>query len=195
MLTHRDINPQAPVHFLVIPKNRDGLTQLSKSSERHEPLLGHLLHVASKVALQGSHACASPCLVVLWVKCNIQQHCSFLTSACLYTAEGCDQGFRTVINDGAQGCKSAAAAPNKLSFVLLCLALCCALPAWRAMQFELVLHRNLRLLLRSVMFMHCELQSVKVVLRPAVRCRSVSISPACACLWWQAARVASLLVC
>ena len=50
----RDINPQAPVHFLVIPKDRDGLTQLSKATDRHEKLLGHLLHVASKVALQGN---------------------------------------------------------------------------------------------------------------------------------------------
>ena len=44
---------QAPVHFLVIPKKRDGLTQLSKSEERHEGLLGHLLYVAGKVAKQG----------------------------------------------------------------------------------------------------------------------------------------------
>lgn len=49
----RDINPQAPVHFLVIPKDRDGLTQLAKCTDRHESLLGHLIHVASKVALQG----------------------------------------------------------------------------------------------------------------------------------------------
>lgn len=44
---------QAPVHFLVIPKHKNGLTQLSKSNQGHEPLLGHLLVVASKVALQG----------------------------------------------------------------------------------------------------------------------------------------------
>ena len=55
-LAFRDINPQAPVHFLVIPKHRDGLTQLSKSEERHEQLLGHLLVVASKVAKQGAFA-------------------------------------------------------------------------------------------------------------------------------------------
>ncbi|KAB5532261.1 hypothetical protein DKX38_018931 [Salix brachista] len=30
VLAFRDINPQAPVHVLVIPKNRDGLTQLGK---------------------------------------------------------------------------------------------------------------------------------------------------------------------
>lgn len=29
-LAFEDINPQAPVHFLVIPKKLDGLTQLSK---------------------------------------------------------------------------------------------------------------------------------------------------------------------
>jgi len=44
---------QAPTHFLVIPKERDGLTQLSKATESQEQLLGHLLLVASKVAKQG----------------------------------------------------------------------------------------------------------------------------------------------
>ena len=48
----RDINPQAPVHFLVIPKRRDGLTRLQSIEERHEQLLGHLLVVASRVARQ-----------------------------------------------------------------------------------------------------------------------------------------------
>lgn len=52
-LAFRDINPQAPVHFLVIPKHVDGLTQLSKGTERHAQLLGHLLLVASKLAKQG----------------------------------------------------------------------------------------------------------------------------------------------
>ena len=62
-LAFRDINPQAPVHFLVIPKHRDGLTQLSKSEERHEQLLGHLLVVASKVAKQGVLLHARTCCV------------------------------------------------------------------------------------------------------------------------------------
>ena len=30
VLAFRDINPQAPVHVLVIPKLRDGLTELGK---------------------------------------------------------------------------------------------------------------------------------------------------------------------
>ena len=35
-----DVAPQAPTHFLVIPKHRDGLTQLSKAEERHKEILG-----------------------------------------------------------------------------------------------------------------------------------------------------------
>ncbi|KXZ52089.1 hypothetical protein GPECTOR_10g1112 [Gonium pectorale] len=50
-LAFRDISPQAPVHFLVIPKNRSGLTRLSKATEEHKALLGHLLFVAQKVAM------------------------------------------------------------------------------------------------------------------------------------------------
>lgn len=52
-LAFKDINPQAPVHFLVIPKHRDGLTQLAAAEERHEKILGHLVFVATKVAKQG----------------------------------------------------------------------------------------------------------------------------------------------
>jgi histidine triad (HIT) family protein len=49
-LAFHDVNPQAPVHMLVIPKSRDGLTQLSKAEERHESILGHLLFVAKQIA-------------------------------------------------------------------------------------------------------------------------------------------------
>ena len=51
-LAFRDVSPQAPVHFLVIPKHRSGLTQLSRATPAHEPLLGHLLAVAATVAKQ-----------------------------------------------------------------------------------------------------------------------------------------------
>ncbi|KAM7314323.1 histidine triad nucleotide-binding protein 1 [Ixodes scapularis] len=43
-----DINPQAPVHFLVIPKK--AISQLSTAAEADKPLLGHLMYVAQKVA-------------------------------------------------------------------------------------------------------------------------------------------------
>lgn len=32
VLAFRDISPQAPVHIIIIPKLRDGLTQLAKAS-------------------------------------------------------------------------------------------------------------------------------------------------------------------
>jgi len=52
VLAFRDISPQGPVHIILIPKVRDGLTQLSKAEDRHEQVLGHLLVTAAKVARQ-----------------------------------------------------------------------------------------------------------------------------------------------
>jgi histidine triad (HIT) family protein len=74
-LAFRDVNPVAPVHILVVPKERSGLTSLSQASldtaSTHQALLGHLLLVASQVG----------------------------------RAE-CPNGFRIVINDGADGAQS-----------------------------------------------------------------------------------------
>eukprot|EP00929_Paragymnodinium_shiwhaense_P058306 TRINITY_DN29188_c0_g1_i1.p1 TRINITY_DN29188_c0_g1~~TRINITY_DN29188_c0_g1_i1.p1 ORF type:complete len:444 (+),score=122.49 TRINITY_DN29188_c0_g1_i1:89-1420(+) len=44
----KDINPAAPVHLLVIPKRREGLTQLRNAVADHDYILGHLLRVASE---------------------------------------------------------------------------------------------------------------------------------------------------
>ncbi|MDF1628869.1 MAG: histidine triad nucleotide-binding protein [Alcanivoracaceae bacterium] len=49
-LAFRDINAQAPVHFLVIPKKP--IAKLSDASAEDQALLGHLLLVANKVATQ-----------------------------------------------------------------------------------------------------------------------------------------------
>jgi histidine triad (HIT) family protein len=49
-LAFRDIQPQAPVHILVIP--REPLVSLAEAGEEHGPLLGHLLLVAAQVARQ-----------------------------------------------------------------------------------------------------------------------------------------------
>ncbi|GAB0099288.1 histidine triad nucleotide-binding protein 1 [Sergentomyia squamirostris] len=43
-LAFNDIAPQAPVHFLVIPKQRIAMLELAKESD--EKLLGHLMQVA-----------------------------------------------------------------------------------------------------------------------------------------------------
>ncbi|KAG2320591.1 hypothetical protein Bca52824_013804 [Brassica carinata] len=72
VLAFKDINPQAPVHVLVIPKLRDGLTTLGKAEPRHVEVLGQLLH-ASKIVAE---------------------------------KEGIVDGFRVVINNGAEGCQS-----------------------------------------------------------------------------------------
>ncbi|XP_016902373.2 14 kDa zinc-binding protein isoform X3 [Cucumis melo] len=50
VLAFRDINPQAPVHVLIIPKLRDGLTELGKAEARHGEILGRLLYAAKIVA-------------------------------------------------------------------------------------------------------------------------------------------------
>ncbi len=44
----RDLNPQAPVHILVIP--RKPIARLSEAAADDEALLGHLFRVATRVA-------------------------------------------------------------------------------------------------------------------------------------------------
>lgn len=54
VMAFNDINPQAPVHILVIPKKRDGLTRLSKAEERHKEILGHLMWAVSEIVRQNN---------------------------------------------------------------------------------------------------------------------------------------------
>jgi histidine triad (HIT) family protein len=49
-LAFRDINPQAPVHVLLVPKKP--LDMLTSAQEEDQALLGHLLLAAGKVARQ-----------------------------------------------------------------------------------------------------------------------------------------------
>ena len=44
----RDINPQAPTHLLVIP--REHLESLDDASQKDEALLGHLLRIGARMA-------------------------------------------------------------------------------------------------------------------------------------------------
>ena len=50
----RDINPQAPTHVLVIP--REHMESLDEASVRDEALLGHLLRVGARIANDEGHA-------------------------------------------------------------------------------------------------------------------------------------------
>lgn len=49
----RDINPQAPTHVLIVP--REHLESLDDASQRDELLLGHLLRVGARVANDAGH--------------------------------------------------------------------------------------------------------------------------------------------
>ena len=49
----RDINPQAPMHVLVIP--REHMESLDDASQREESLLGHLLRVGARIANEQGH--------------------------------------------------------------------------------------------------------------------------------------------
>ncbi len=47
-LAFKDVNPQAPVHILVIPKK--AITKLSDADPEDQALLGHLLLIVKRVA-------------------------------------------------------------------------------------------------------------------------------------------------
>jgi len=49
-LAFRDINPQAPVHILLIPKKE--IAKLNDAKRDDQALLGHLLLAANKIARQ-----------------------------------------------------------------------------------------------------------------------------------------------
>ncbi len=55
----KDIAPCAPTHIVLVPKHRDGLSQLQHAEERHKALLGHLMwaaaHIAKQEGLQGGY--------------------------------------------------------------------------------------------------------------------------------------------
>ncbi|MBA2962548.1 MULTISPECIES: histidine triad nucleotide-binding protein [Ramlibacter] len=50
ILAFHDIHPWAPVHFLMIPKQH--LPSLAQVTEQHAPMLGRMLALAPKLALQ-----------------------------------------------------------------------------------------------------------------------------------------------
>lgn len=51
-MAFRDVAPVAKTHFLVIPKDRKGLSQLCKADDSHAAMLGHLMVTVAKVAKQ-----------------------------------------------------------------------------------------------------------------------------------------------
>lgn len=49
VLAFRDIQPQAPIHILIVPKNR--IETLNAIDQDDEGLLGHMVYVAKQVAV------------------------------------------------------------------------------------------------------------------------------------------------
>lgn len=47
-LAFRDVNPQAPIHILIVPKKP--IPKLVEASQADQPLLGHLLLAANRIA-------------------------------------------------------------------------------------------------------------------------------------------------
>merc|ERR1711957_866950 len=54
VLAFKDINPQAPFHCLVIPKERNGLTRLIRAEEKNAEVLGHMMVVVAKIARENN---------------------------------------------------------------------------------------------------------------------------------------------
>ena len=50
LLAFKDINPQAPTHVLIIP--REHIEGLAALTERHTTLMGQVLHLANRLAKQ-----------------------------------------------------------------------------------------------------------------------------------------------
>lgn len=48
VVVFRDINPQAPVHLLVVPKKH--IAYLTDLAEKETPLMGHMVKVANQLA-------------------------------------------------------------------------------------------------------------------------------------------------
>lgn len=61
VLAFRDINPRAPVHFLIIPKKH--VQSLAQTTPEDEALLGKMLGLTRTLALQ--EGCVNGCRVVI----------------------------------------------------------------------------------------------------------------------------------
>nr|WP_202416950.1 histidine triad nucleotide-binding protein [Duganella qianjiadongensis] len=77
LLAFKDINPAAPVHLLVIPKQH--FATLSACTAEHAPLLGRMLALAPKLAAEFG--------------CGVQHAADGTPSA----------GYKTLINSGPDG--------------------------------------------------------------------------------------------
>ncbi len=76
LIAFHDINPAAPVHLLIVP--REHIPTLSDSSEKHQALLGKMMLLAPKLAEE-------------------------LGAGYRHTSDGPAGGFKTLFNTGPDG--------------------------------------------------------------------------------------------
>lgn len=76
MIAFHDINPAAPVHFLIVP--REHIPTLADSGQKHQALLGKMMLLAPKLAQE-------------------------LGAGYQSTADGPAGGFKTLFNTGPDG--------------------------------------------------------------------------------------------
>jgi diadenosine tetraphosphate (Ap4A) HIT family hydrolase/glutathione S-transferase len=65
VLAFTDIRPAAPAHVVVIPKNRQGLTRLTKATSEHTEVLGRLLVAAAEIARRNDLAFGDGARIVI----------------------------------------------------------------------------------------------------------------------------------
>lgn len=106
VLAFRDINPQAPTHILVIPKRRQGLTQLNKASQRRrssEQRPTALITISHPL----SNTTSPHQPIQTTIQATDEQKGvlgSLLVAAAKVAAqEKLDKGYRVVINTGEDG--------------------------------------------------------------------------------------------
>lgn len=65
IIAFKDINPIAPAHILVIPKDRNGLTRISRATPEHTDILGRLLIAAGEIAKDASFGFGNGARIVI----------------------------------------------------------------------------------------------------------------------------------
>ena len=50
ILAFRDVNPQAPIHILIIPKSKENLSGLGEANESNQQILGHMMVKCAEIA-------------------------------------------------------------------------------------------------------------------------------------------------
>ena len=111
VLAFRDIRPQGPIHILVIPKVKDGLTGLSKVPNSLTPFkVEPSKNIPQKIKTKAKSMTTVELITCMVMLMQAEERHIDILGRILYVAklvakqEGLDDGFRIVINDGPQGC-------------------------------------------------------------------------------------------